>query len=133
MRHWMVWKKFKNMVTDCFNSCFIIALIISILFYIIYHYVSYALDAASAGIALGLFAIIFSMCGLYSTTKQVNEQQIDYWNGKGVDQHEQGNFDAAIRFYDKAISIDTRAVDTDPRHYKIWLNKSNALFDIGDR
>ena len=77
------------------------------------------------GTSIGFIALIIAVYSIQSTTKQLKEIQIDYWNTRGIDLREKKKYHDSLQAYEKAINIDSQSI-------KCYVNKANALFERGE-
>jgi len=143
--------KIKNIIKRYIRSSLFLFILIFI-YYNLDRFRESGIDDGKLSIYLGLFAILLSIIfsessthqldgtimrlddtqtQLINTQEQLRNIQIDYWNARGVDQRRNEEPDAAIQSYDKAISINQQAANRDPLYAKVWLNRANALLDLG--
>ncbi len=77
------------------------------------------------GTSIGFIALIIAVYSIQSTTRQLKEIQIDYWNTRGIDLREKKKYHDSLQAYEKAINIDSQSI-------KCYINKANALFERGE-
>lgn len=122
MIDWINWKGLKAIV-ESFNYTLLVFGIS--FFYLLYLWGTKSHSENDISTALGFAALIIAVYSIQSTTKPLKEIQTDYWNARGIDQLNKANYHDALQAYEKAIS-------TNPKSTKCFVNKANALLEQGN-
>ncbi len=85
-------------------------------------------------IVIGFVGLFIALYSIRSSSKQLTEMEVDYWNARGVDDNRKGSelrkqreYDKATLAYENAIKAFDKADKLDPLYAKSWSNRGNAL------
>jgi tetratricopeptide (TPR) repeat protein len=137
MLDWIRWIKIGIAEMDYYDVFYIINFIFIISF--LYLALTDPNEALShLGLVVGLIGVLIAVKSIQSSSKQLKEMQIDYWNARGIDDNRKGaelrkqrEYDEASLAYEDAIQAFDKASKLDQQNYKTWTKRGNALLARG--
>jgi tetratricopeptide (TPR) repeat protein len=128
MWDWINWGEVETAELDSYEAAYI-----SLIFFIVYF-----VYEGNISNAIGLSGLFLALHSIRSSSKQLKDVQLDYWNARGIDHNRNGlelylkrDYDNAILAYENAIDAFDKAYLLDPLYSKSWTNKGNALLSLG--
>jgi tetratricopeptide (TPR) repeat protein len=133
MCDWIKWGEIETAEMTYYDVFYIISSILIIVFLSLA-----STDPKNAlshlSLAIGLFGLLIAVYSIQSSTKQLTEMEVDYWNARGIDDNRKGDellkqheYDKATLAYKNAIDAFDKANKLDPLFAKSWSNRGNAL------
>ena len=137
MRDWIRWREIGISKMDYYDIFYITSFILIIRFLYL-AFIDPNETLSNLSLAFGLIGVAISVMGIQSSSKQLKEMEIDYWNARGIDDNRKGaelrkqrEYDESSLAYENAIQAFDKASELDPRNAKTWSNRGNALIAQG--
>lgn len=137
MCDWIKWGEIESAEMS-HHDAFYIIITVSIFMFLSLIIIDAQNAASYFGLAIGLFGILIAAHSIQSSTRQLIEMEVDYWNARGIDHNNKGaelrkksEYDQAAWAYEDAIEAFDKASKLDPLSAKNWSNRGNALVDRG--